>query len=164
MTDTQKLIERLRKDYAESVIPPCHLCGAPLELHAFGGGRPSRWYCSKAKEHDDGKIAGKHFGDSLYEQIQHGDSDVIEMLDALEAQQQRIADLETERDQSRASANKLNRRVGELEHEKAAVARMAMRLSNSGDRHAGGKTAATVLAQELERSEAEVARLKALVP
>ena len=178
MTDTQKLTERLRAlmDWDSpgwNVIlrkSADALEAQQQQIAELESGREQassfigmNWACG----HNGGSACVKCFRAACHERDENkvraekAEAEVAISINALRIAHELNASAEAERDHARLSANKLNRRIGELEHEKSAVARMAMRLSNSGDRHAGGKTAATVLAQELEKAETEVARLQA---
>jgi hypothetical protein len=62
------LQERIKK--IESEIPEtpkhCHICGAPLECHAIGGGKET-WYCSAAKYIGGSPEEQEHFRRSMVE-------------------------------------------------------------------------------------------------
>ena len=86
-------LEALRARYADSVIPPCRVCGADLMLSKAGGGEPSVWRCGS----DEADWLGngepwssppgprrRHYDQSEHIQRRHGDTQVIRALDELE--------------------------------------------------------------------------------
>lgn len=42
----QQLLKELTRRYEPTEVPPCRVCGAPLEVAAVGGGSPTRYACS----------------------------------------------------------------------------------------------------------------------
>lgn len=90
----KKLIEELREYYAQPVIPPCPVCGAPrTSIAACGMGRVT--YCCSAEaaqpmgSGDKFEECMKHFGESRYETVIRGDSRVLELCDIVEELQKK---------------------------------------------------------------------------
>lgn len=88
-TDLVSFLDRLRLRYGEPAIPPCRLCGGELSLHASGP-TGTTWYCDGyltdgvgEREYKPGRSRlDHHFSASVHRVYQHGDSDVIALIDA----------------------------------------------------------------------------------
>jgi len=42
----EQLLQELTSRYKPTMVPPCRICGAPLEIAAVGGGSPTVYACS----------------------------------------------------------------------------------------------------------------------
>lgn len=104
--DKQMLAE-LRKRYTPPEIPKCIICGGELSIQRCGGGEPTVYACDgyEADPENPGMVrraAGRYIADKHYEEsryidwIKGGDSDVVALLDELEAAEKRIAELSGE--------------------------------------------------------------------
>ncbi|MHA1081354.1 ead/Ea22-like family protein (plasmid) [Enterobacter ludwigii] len=102
--DKQTLAE-LRKRYTPPEIPKCSICGGELSIQRCGGGEPTVYACDgyEADPENPGMVrraAGRDIADKHYEESRYidwkkgGDSDVVALLDELEAAEKRIAELE----------------------------------------------------------------------
>lgn len=96
--------EELRKRYTPPEIPKCSICGAELSIQRCGGSDPTVYACDgyEADPENPGMVrlaAGRGIADSHYEKSRYidwkqgGDSDVVALLDELEAKDKQIADL-----------------------------------------------------------------------
>lgn len=81
-------IGRLVERYGEHAYPKCRLCGADMEVSEISEGRKI-WHCVGELGRWMGMERGpekrkreQHSDDSRHVQTQHGDKDVIELLDA----------------------------------------------------------------------------------
>jgi len=94
----------LRKRYTPPEIPKCSVCGGELSIQRCGGGEPTVYACDgyEADHENPGMvrraagrdIADKHYEESRYiDWIKGGDSDVLALLDELEAAELRNAEL-----------------------------------------------------------------------
>lgn len=106
--DKQTLAE-LRKRYTPPEIPKCSICGGELSIQRCGGGEPTVYACDgyEADPENPGMVrraAGRDIADKHYEESRYidwkkgGDSDVVALLDELEAKDAKIANLTAERD------------------------------------------------------------------
>lgn len=97
--------EELRKRYTPPEIPKCKICGSELSIQRCGGGEPTVYACDgyEADPENPGMVrraAGRDIADKHYEESRYidwkkgGDSDVVALLDELEAAEKRIAELE----------------------------------------------------------------------
>lgn len=93
--DKQTLAE-LRKRYTPPEIPKCSICGGELSIQRCGGGEPTVYACDgyEADPQNPGMVrraAGRDIADKHYEESRYidwkkgGDSDVVALLDELEA-------------------------------------------------------------------------------
>jgi hypothetical protein len=83
----------VRRRYAPTVIPPCRVCGMTLSLGAIGGGNPTTWGCSEweddparpgqLRRKEGRSCADGHYGDSMFIDRRHVDSDAGVIIDAL---------------------------------------------------------------------------------
>jgi hypothetical protein len=96
----------LRKRYTPPEIPKCSICGGELSIQRCGGGEPTVYACDgyEADPENPGMVrraAGRDIADKHYEESRYidwkkgGDSDVVALLDELEAKDKRIAELES---------------------------------------------------------------------
>lgn len=96
--------EELRKRYTPPEIPKCSICGAELSIQRCGGGEPTVYACDgyEADPENPGMVrraAGRDIADKHYEESRYidwkkgGDSDVVALLDELEAKDKQIEDL-----------------------------------------------------------------------
>lgn len=96
--------EELRKRYTPPEIPKCKICGSELSIQRCGGGEPTVYACDgyEADPENPGMVrraAGRDIADKHYEESRYidwkkgGDSDVVALLDELEAKDKQIADL-----------------------------------------------------------------------
>ncbi|WP_204305458.1 ead/Ea22-like family protein [Enterobacter ludwigii] len=97
----------LRKRYTPPEIPKCSICGGELSIQRCGGGEPTVYACDgyEADPENPGMVrraAGRDIADKHYEESRYidwkkgGDSDVVALLDELEAKDKRIAELESD--------------------------------------------------------------------
>lgn len=107
--DKQTLAE-LRKRYTPPEIPKCSICGGELSIQRCGGGEPTVYACDgyEADPENPGMVrraAGRDIADKHYEESRYidwkkgGDSDVVALLDELEADKKRIAELQSVNDE-----------------------------------------------------------------
>ena len=76
---SNELIDRLRERYEIAEVPPCHLCGASMNLVAMSRGFQT-WACSKVTFADLSTAQGsEHYHRSKWE-MRVGDPDVIELI------------------------------------------------------------------------------------
>lgn len=105
MSTNKQAREELRKRYTPPEIPNCSICGASLSIQRCGGGEPTVYACDgyEADPENPGMVrraAGRDIADKHYEESRYidwkkgGDSDVVALLDELEAAEKRIAELE----------------------------------------------------------------------
>lgn len=94
--------EELRKRYTPPEIPKCKICGSELSIQRCGGGEPTVYACDgyEADPENPGMVrraAGRDIADKHYEESRYidwkkgGDSDVVALLDELEAKDATIA-------------------------------------------------------------------------
>jgi hypothetical protein len=77
MTDAE-----LRARYTAEPVPPCRVCGRPLTPEKMGGGSPTEWACGDfIRESKRTDADYQHYRDSRWTQYQHGDPDVLALLD-----------------------------------------------------------------------------------
>lgn len=84
---THEHIAALRERYTTTPLPPCRVCGAPLEVASMGGGKAPEFACSNATD-ANGKTDFEHYGQSKYTHYGTGDNHVIAVLDAFSALEQ----------------------------------------------------------------------------
>ncbi|WP_439412865.1 ead/Ea22-like family protein [Enterobacter ludwigii] len=100
----KQILAELRKRYTPPEIPKCSICGGELSIQRCGGGEPTVYACDgyEADPENPGMvrraagrdIADKHYEESRYiDWIKGGDSDVVALLDELEAAEKRTAEL-----------------------------------------------------------------------
>lgn len=95
MTDID--LVKLKERYSESEVPPCRVCGGELSIQRAGSG-PTVWGCTGMVDDPTGErnwiyAEGRSCADEHYERSrwsdyrQGGDSDVIALIEQLEAAQ-----------------------------------------------------------------------------
>lgn len=169
----------LRKRYTPPEIPKCSICGGELSIQRCGGGgEPTVYACDgyEADPENAGMVrraAGRGIADKHYEESRYidwkkgGDSDVVALLDELEAkdivrsaqdyqfdkQADRIAELENELGHANArndakcaqlckqdeEIGTLRQRIAELEARTLTVRFEPMHISELGNRSDGKK-------------------------
>ncbi|MBJ9162342.1 ead/Ea22-like family protein [Citrobacter farmeri] len=122
----KQTLAELRKRYTPPEIPKCSICGGELSIQRCGGGEPTVYACDgyEADPENPGMVrraAGRDIADKHYEESRYidwkkgGDSDVVALLDELEAAEHTAA-VDHEAACSLVEENEeLKRRIAELE-------------------------------------------------
>ncbi len=92
LTDAE-LMAMLEDRHMPTVIPPCRVCGEPLDIGACGGGKPTVWACSPLEEDPDApgtlrlksgrdraEGSGGHYSESRITDGRHADPYVMELV------------------------------------------------------------------------------------
>jgi hypothetical protein len=127
LTDDE-LVARVKHRNKATEIPPCRICGGPLEVQAAGGGHPTVYACSTQEDDPDNpdrlrykegrKVADDHYRDSRFEDPRHTDPSARELARRFEVLRREV---ETDLDKRELAAFREDRDRNELV--KAAEAR-----------------------------------------
>lgn len=80
----EDLLERLRQRYSAEPVPPCQVCGGELSIQSMGGGQATKYGCPRP-EGVTYRDWAEHYDRSVWTQYRAGDSEVIALVDAVEA-------------------------------------------------------------------------------
>lgn len=117
--------EELRKRYTPPEIPKCKICGSELSIQRCGGGEPTVYACDgyEADPENPGMVrraAGRDIADKHYEESRYidwkkgGDSDVVALLDELEAKDKALSAQDNHINQQADRIESLEKKNGEL--------------------------------------------------
>lgn len=127
---TSEKLAEIRKRYTTEPVPECHICGGELTLQRAGGGSLA-YACTGVTYDEDGAhyAPGRNIADDHYAQsrwvTRGGDSDVLVLLDALEAKDARIAALENDEVRQRLANAEHQLYMSELAKNNLRASRMA---------------------------------------
>jgi hypothetical protein len=85
--DTSDVVARLRERHTGQEVPSCSVCGEPLSIQAAGGGNATVYGCERHKPFDL-----DHYQRSRWTQYRPGDSDVLDVIDALAESERLLAE------------------------------------------------------------------------
>lgn len=103
MTITTELAQELRERYTPKHAPKCHICGSQMSIQRAGGGSLTYGCDGRIDTDNEGYqfAEGRGFADDHYAKSRvtianSGDDDVIALLDALDAKDKQIAEVEAQ--------------------------------------------------------------------
>lgn len=82
MTEAEEMKQRLRARYTPEPVPPCGVCGAPLQIARAGGGAATEYACRDAKVTT--AEGTEHYRRSRFTRYRPGDPDVLALLARVE--------------------------------------------------------------------------------
>ena len=114
--------QALRERYSEKLTPKCHICGSVMTIQGAGAGSVVYGCTGRIDKDGEGyKFAeGRDFADDHYARSRvtvpdEGDPDVLALLDELEAAENRIAEVESQRRMAFMACNRWADKFGEAE-------------------------------------------------
>lgn len=76
-------LDEIRERYTADEVPPCRVCGGPLDVASMGGGNATEWACATTTTADADWL--DHYNASRWKQYRSGDRRVLDLCDEVDA-------------------------------------------------------------------------------